>query len=59
VLDRVGGHAADPVRHRSSTVPALTVGADVTFEPRGAHALKGIPGEWDLYAARLGVSRPV
>jgi pimeloyl-ACP methyl ester carboxylesterase/class 3 adenylate cyclase len=35
----------------SQTVKDLTVGADLTFEPRGTHALKGVPGDWHTYAA--------
>jgi class 3 adenylate cyclase/pimeloyl-ACP methyl ester carboxylesterase len=35
----------------SQTVKDLTVGADLTFEPRGSHALKGVPGDWQTYAA--------
>jgi class 3 adenylate cyclase len=34
----------------SSTVKDLTVGSDIEFADRGSHALKGIPGEWRLYA---------
>jgi class 3 adenylate cyclase len=34
----------------SSTVRDLTVGSDIAFEDRGSHALKGVPGEWRLYA---------
>ena len=49
---RVLHAAADGEVWVSSTVPGLTVGAPVDFEPRGPHALKGIPGEWDLYVAR-------
>jgi class 3 adenylate cyclase len=33
----------------SSTVRDLTVGSGLTFEDRGGHRLKGIPGEWRLY----------
>mgnify|MGYP000609920098 CR=1 FL=1 len=29
----------------------LTAGAGLTFEPRGTHVLKGVPGEWVLYRA--------
>jgi len=36
----------------SSTVPGLTIGAGVDFAPRGRRALKGIPGEWELFAVR-------
>jgi class 3 adenylate cyclase len=34
----------------SSTVKDLVVGADLAFADRGATALKGVPGEWRLYA---------
>jgi class 3 adenylate cyclase len=34
----------------SSTVKDLVAGSGLTFEDRGAHELKGIPGEWRLYA---------
>jgi class 3 adenylate cyclase len=32
------------------TVVDLVAGAGITFEPRGSHALKGLPGEWPLFA---------
>ena len=35
----------------SSTVKDLVAGAGLSFSDRGAHALKGVPGEWRLYAA--------
>jgi hypothetical protein len=28
----------------------LVAGSDLAFEDRGAHPLKGIPGEWRLFA---------
>ena len=34
----------------SSTVKDLVAGSGLAFEDRGAHALKGIPGQWRLYA---------
>ena len=34
----------------SSTVRDLVAGTAVGFEDRGAHELKGVPGEWRLYA---------
>jgi class 3 adenylate cyclase len=34
----------------SSTVKDLVAGSGIAFEDRGAHALKGVPGEWRLYA---------
>ena len=34
----------------SSTVKDLVAGSGVKFEDRGQHELKGVPGEWRLYA---------
>jgi pimeloyl-ACP methyl ester carboxylesterase len=34
----------------SSTVRDLVAGSGLEFEDRGAHELKGVPGEWHLYA---------
>ena len=34
----------------SRTIPDLVVGAGLTFDPRGACRLKGIDGEWDIFA---------
>jgi class 3 adenylate cyclase len=34
----------------SSTVKDLVAGSGIEFEERGVHELKGIPGEWRLYA---------
>jgi class 3 adenylate cyclase len=36
----------------SSTVKDLVAGSGIAFEERGVRALKGIPGEWRLYAVR-------
>ena len=35
----------------SGTVKDLTAGAGLSFEPRGTHVLKGVPGKWILYRA--------
>jgi len=35
----------------SSTVKDLLVGAGIALVDRGTHALKGVPGEWRLFAA--------
>jgi class 3 adenylate cyclase/pimeloyl-ACP methyl ester carboxylesterase len=35
----------------SQTVKDLVAGAGIEFEERGEHELKGVPGEWRLYAA--------
>ena len=34
----------------SSTVKDLVAGSGIEFEDRGTHELKGVPGEWRLYA---------
>ena len=34
----------------SQTVKDLVAGSGLRFDDRGAHALKGVPGEWRLYA---------
>jgi class 3 adenylate cyclase len=36
----------------SSTVKDLIVGSELEFEDRGAQQLRGVPGEWRLYALR-------
>jgi pimeloyl-ACP methyl ester carboxylesterase len=36
----------------SRTVSDLVVGSGIGFADRGAHALKGVPGEWQLFAVR-------
>ncbi len=34
----------------SRTVKDLVVGSQLEFESRGTHAMKGVPGEWEVYA---------
>jgi class 3 adenylate cyclase len=34
----------------SSTVKDLVAGSGIPFEDRGAHQLKGVPGEWRVFA---------
>ena len=34
----------------SGTVKDLVAGSGVTFQDRGVELLKGVPGEWHLYA---------
>jgi len=36
----------------SQTVKDLVVGSGIDFEDRGTHTLKGVPGEWRLYASQ-------
>jgi class 3 adenylate cyclase/pimeloyl-ACP methyl ester carboxylesterase len=38
----------------SSTVKDLVVGSGLDFADRGTHELRGVPGEWRLYALRRG-----
>ena len=35
----------------SSTVKDLVVGSDLSFEDRGRHELKGVPGTWQVFLA--------
>jgi class 3 adenylate cyclase len=37
----------------SNIVRDLAAGSGIDFEDRGTKQLKGVPGEWRLYAARL------
>jgi class 3 adenylate cyclase len=48
---RVAAHAGAGEVIVSSTVKDLVAGSGLEFEDRGVHELKGIPGEWRLYAA--------
>ena len=34
----------------SSTVKDLVAGSGIEFDDRGAHALRGVPGEWRIFA---------
>jgi class 3 adenylate cyclase len=34
----------------SGSVPPLVVGSGIAFDDRGEHQLKGVPGEWRVYA---------
>jgi class 3 adenylate cyclase len=49
---RVAAHAEAGEVLVSQTVKDLVAGSGIEFEDRGAHELKGIPGEWRLYAVR-------
>ncbi len=37
----------------SRTVKDAVIGSSIDFEDRGVHQLKGVPGQWELYAASL------
>jgi class 3 adenylate cyclase len=41
----------------SSTVKDLVIGSGLEFEDRGPHVLKGVPGEWSLYAVTRDAER--
>jgi class 3 adenylate cyclase len=47
---RVGAKAEPGEVLVSSTVTDLVVGSGLEFRERGTHELKGVPGEWRLYA---------
>ena len=47
---RVAHQAAPGEVLVSSTVKDLVAGSGLEFEDRGAHELKGVPGEWRLFA---------
>jgi hypothetical protein len=38
----------------SATVKDLVAGSGITFEDRGVQTLKGLPGDWHLYAVASG-----
>jgi class 3 adenylate cyclase len=42
----------------SSTVRDLVAGSDLRFEDRGVAELKGVPGEWRLFAVAGGAAPP-
>jgi pimeloyl-ACP methyl ester carboxylesterase len=50
---RVAAIAASGEVLVSSTVKDLVVGSGMRFVARGSHTLKGVPGEWHLYAASV------
>jgi class 3 adenylate cyclase len=47
---RVGSAAAPGEVLVSRTVTDLVAGSGIEFADRGTHSLKGVPGEWGLYA---------
>lgn len=50
IAARVAGLAGEGEILVSRTVPDLVVGSGLTFSPRGVHGLKGVPGQWELFA---------
>jgi class 3 adenylate cyclase len=51
---RVGALAGSGEVLVSSTVKDLVVGSELRFEHRGVRVLRGVPGEWRLYALQRG-----
>ena len=55
---RVGALAGPGEVLVSSTVKDLVAGSMIAFDDRGAHDLKGVPGEWRLFARGPCVTKP-
>jgi class 3 adenylate cyclase len=53
VASRVLSNASPGEILVSSTVKDLVIGAGIDFEDRGSRELKGVPGEWRLYAVAV------
>jgi pimeloyl-ACP methyl ester carboxylesterase/class 3 adenylate cyclase len=51
---RVAAHATPGEVLVSNTVKDLVAGSGIAFASRGTHVLKGVPGEWPLFAATAG-----
>ena len=51
IASRVSAQAGPGEVLVSRTVKDLVVGSGLEFDERGAHTLKGVPDEWELYAA--------
>ena len=52
IASRVAALAGPGEILASRTVVDLTAGSNITFEPRGDHQLKGVPGDWPIFAAQ-------
>ena len=53
IASRVMGLAGPSEVIVSSTVKDLVGGSGLSFDDRGTHELKGVPGEWPLFAAAI------
>jgi class 3 adenylate cyclase len=51
IASRVMGLARPDEVLVSSTVKDLVAGAEIRFEDRGTHSLRGVPGKWQLFSA--------
>jgi pimeloyl-ACP methyl ester carboxylesterase len=56
---RVAARAAAGEVLVSSTVRDLVAGSEIAFTDRGAHELKGIPGDWRLFALQNPDAQPL
>jgi len=54
IASRVLGHAGAGRVVVTRTVRELATGTDLSFEPLGTVTLRGVPGEWELFAAATG-----
>jgi class 3 adenylate cyclase/dihydrofolate reductase len=54
IAARALGQAGDREVVVTRTVRDLVTGTDLTFSPLGAVGLRGVPGEWELFAASAG-----
>jgi class 3 adenylate cyclase/dihydrofolate reductase len=54
IAARALGQAGDRVVVVTRTVRDLVTGTDLAFSPLGAVGLRGVPGEWELFAASAG-----
>jgi class 3 adenylate cyclase len=55
---RVVRHAGPGEVLVTRTVRDVVAGSDLEFEDRGSHALRGLPGQWQLYAVLSGNGVP-
>ena len=53
IASRVLSNAGNGQVVVTRTVRDLATGTDLEFEPLGSVALRGVPGEWELFAAKL------
>jgi len=54
IASRIADLADSGEIYTSDLTRQLMIGADVHFETRGDHELKGVPGTWPLFAASMG-----
>lgn len=54
IASRVLSHASPGEVLVSRTVKDLVMGSEVVFSARGSQTLKGVPGDWELFAVEAG-----